>query len=95
VFWPGRWLVAEGLESPPNGFVHNTAAFTPFSYGPANCVGKSLAMQEMRMVICLMMQKLDVRKADGYDVETRWENDLQDFFVSKRGCFPVHITRRH
>ena len=68
-FWPERWLIAQGsmeLPSsiPKTGFVHNSAAFIPFSYGetlcfgiggevadacllragPANCVGKPLAI---------------------------------------------------
>ena len=67
-FWPERWLIAHGSIDLPSSiqkteFVHNTAAFIPFSYGaslwlenggkilmypfcagPANCVGKPLAI---------------------------------------------------
>ena len=67
-FWPERWLIAQGSMELPSSilktdFVHNTAAFIPFSYGwslwleiegrhlthrflvgPANCVGKPLAI---------------------------------------------------
>ncbi|OBZ71623.1 hypothetical protein A0H81_08343 [Grifola frondosa] len=50
-FWPDRWLIAAGQKGQqfPENFVHNAAAFIPFSYGPENCVGKALALQEMRM----------------------------------------------
>ena len=74
-------------------FRHNTAAFIPFSFGPANCVGKNLAYQEMRTVVCMMMQRLDFRFADGYDPEC-WDRDLKDYFVSIKGKLPVVLTPR-
>ena len=68
-FWPERWLIAQDSMELPRSvqkteFVHNDAAFIPFSYGeafcfkiggevvdacllragPANCVGKPLAI---------------------------------------------------
>ncbi|KZP13574.1 hypothetical protein FIBSPDRAFT_897342 [Athelia psychrophila] len=47
------------------------AAFIPFSCGhwASECVGKSLAYQEMRMAVCLLVQTFDMR---GYDPEL-WE----------------------
>lgn len=59
-FWPERWAIAEGLLPVPEGFVHNPNAFIPFSFGPANCVGKNLAMLNMRTVMCLTMQNLEI-----------------------------------
>ena len=68
-FWPERWLIVQGSMELPSSvpkteFIHNGAAFIPFSYGetlcfkisgevvnayllhvgPANCVGKPLAI---------------------------------------------------
>ncbi|KIJ62772.1 hypothetical protein HYDPIDRAFT_41487 [Hydnomerulius pinastri MD-312] len=102
VFWPERWLSPEerqsfgypdskNLEKAP--FVHNTAAFVPFSFGPANCVGKNLAYQEMRTVICMMIQRLEFRFAEGYDPES-WERDLKDYFVATKGKLPVVLSPR-
>lgn len=67
-FWPDRWLIAEGLQESSEKIVHNANAFIPFSLGPANCVGKNVALQEMRMLVCHFMQRLTVRFAEGYDV---------------------------
>ncbi|KAJ3555924.1 hypothetical protein NM688_g2305 [Phlebia brevispora] len=92
-FWPNRWLIAEGTEGSPEKIVHNANAFIPFSHGPANCVGKQLAMQEMRTVVCHMMQKLNLRFADGWDPET-WIRDLGDSFVVKKGHLPIVTERR-
>ncbi|KAH7913197.1 cytochrome P450 [Hygrophoropsis aurantiaca] len=101
-FLPERWLSVEErstlmssdfkcLDKVP--FVHNTAAFLPFSFGPANCVGKNLAYQEMRMVVCLMMQRLEFRFVDGFEPET-WERDLKDYFVTMKGQLPVVLSPR-
>jgi cytochrome P450 len=102
VFWPERWLSADerrALGYPDSNdpdktpFRHNTAAFIPFSFGPANCVGKNLAYQEMRTVVCMMMQRLDFRFADGYDPES-WDRDLKDYFVAIKGELPVVLSPR-
>ncbi|KAL0060063.1 hypothetical protein AAF712_013139 [Marasmius tenuissimus] len=50
-FIPERWLPeeAKGLWKGVSVKM-KTEAFIPFSYGPANCIGKSLAVTEMMMV---------------------------------------------
>ncbi|PIL22998.1 cytochrome P450 [Ganoderma sinense ZZ0214-1] len=73
-FWPERWLVAtfpgpsSGSEPAPDSdsrarfrFVHNGAAFIPFSHGPMGCAGKGLAMLEMRTVVCALVQRFKIR----------------------------------
>ncbi|KAI0690887.1 high nitrogen upregulated cytochrome P450 monooxygenase 2, partial [Cerioporus squamosus] len=51
-----------GRERPD--FVHNDAAFTPFSVGPMNCPGKGLAMLEMRTVIVALMKNFEFKLRD-------------------------------
>ncbi|CAK5273503.1 unnamed protein product [Mycena citricolor] len=86
VFIPERWLPTEDqLKLEPALFgnhevIHNTAAFIPFSIGPANCVGRNLANQEMRMLICALVSKFDMEFEPGFDPST-WERDLLDFYV--------------
>ena len=98
-FWPDRWLIASGDMTAQDAgineaaFVHNANAFIPFSFGPANCVGKNLALQEMRMVICHALQRLEFRFAPGYDVDS-YEANLKDFFVIKRAVLDVEISHR-
>ena len=104
-FWPERWLKLkpEKQASTDKGdcdshfedssFTTNTSAFIPFSYGPANCAGKLLAIVEMRMVVALLMQRFEIRFADGYD-SLQWETELKDYFVMSNGCLPVVMAPR-
>ncbi|KAJ7039636.1 cytochrome P450 [Mycena alexandri] len=98
-FIPERWLAAEeqiALEPAifaENEIVHNTAAFIPFSVGPSNCVGRNLAYQEMRMVVCTLISKFEMRFEEGFDVNS-WEEEMLDYFVVQRGRLPVVLTAR-
>ncbi|KAI5124823.1 hypothetical protein M0805_005453 [Coniferiporia weirii] len=98
-FWPDRWLQASMKKRTPKQAVGagaspmNAAAFIPFSYGPANCAGRNLAIHELRVVVALMMQRFDMRIEDGYDPRD-WEEKLQDWFVMKIGPLPVVLTSR-
>ena len=94
-FWPERWLIAEGVEPAPAGekLAHDPNAFTPFSLGPYNCVGKNIALAEMKQLLCHLVQKLDVRLADGVDPEA-YTRAAQDHFVYVVGKLPVVVQRR-
>lgn len=85
-FIPERWAKGE--------FKNNTGtAFIPFSYGPANCVGKNLAKQEMTMILALLIQTFDLRFAEGFDSKS-WPETIRAFFASNRsGCEVVATLR--
>ncbi|KAF7333641.1 hypothetical protein MSAN_02407100 [Mycena sanguinolenta] len=86
---PDRWLAKDNDPE----FVTNDDAFIPFSMGPANCVGKNLAMLEIRMVVAHIMQAFELQFSDGYDTQ-RWEEDMKDYFVMQKGSLPINLTRR-
>ncbi|KAI0667289.1 high nitrogen upregulated cytochrome P450 monooxygenase 2 [Trametes maxima] len=99
-FWPERWLLASGRLSFHEAgladkatFTHNEAAFIPFSYGPMNCVGKNLAMLEMRVVVCAVLQKFKLQLREGWDVQA-YQQGFKDFFVTTRPSVPVQLTPR-
>ena len=86
-FIPDRWL--NSTEE------HTPAAFFPFSYGPANCVGKNLAMLEMRMLLCACVQQLDFELAGDLVTDPgRWERELGDYSVLVKGKLPALVTDR-
>ncbi len=72
---------------------HNSSAFVPFSIGPANCAGKNLALMEMRMVICGLIQRFEIRFADGWDCN-EWDQSLRDIMVARIGELPLSFARR-
>jgi cytochrome P450 len=74
-------------------FALDTRAFNPFSYGPANCVGKNLALLEMRVVICFIVQKFLFEPKEGFRLES-WEEGIEDLFVVKRPPLPVTLELR-
>jgi len=86
-FLPDRWLNTADFEA-----THSNA-FIPFSYGPANCVGKNLARQQMMMVVSHFLQTFDMRFAEGFDHEL-WPNTLHDYFITARGSLMVVLTPR-
>ncbi|KAF8954023.1 cytochrome P450 [Flammula alnicola] len=99
-FIPERWLSEDKrteLEpkvfSNKNEFVHNTNAFVPFSAGPTNCAGKNLAWMEMRMLVAMMMQRLDLKLEPGYKPE-QWYEEIRDYFVTMKGALPTIVTPR-
>lgn len=98
-FWPERWLIAEDPASyaPYKGssetFIHNPNAYIPFSFGPANCVAKNLALKQMRMVLCHLLQRVTVTFASDY-VTSQWDEDMKDHSVFHVETLPVVVTPR-
>jgi cytochrome P450 len=92
-FFPDRWLIADGLQAAPEPLVHNPSAFVPFSFGPWNCVGKNLALLELRCVTVHIVQRLSLRFQDGYD-PAEWDRNIGDNFLIKTGKLPIIAERR-
>ena len=101
-FWPERWLLASGELSPTDPsargvdmgtFVHNEAGFIPFSQGPMNCIGKSLASLQLRTFVVAFLQKYRGRLRRGWDTR-EYERQFKDFFTSSRPDLPVTLEPR-
>ena len=60
-----------------------------------NCVGKGLAMLQMRVVVCALVQRFRVRLQEGWDMTgRRYEVEFRDFMVANRPELPVVLERR-
>jgi len=84
-FMPERWI--------DPSLAPNTTAFIPFSYGPANCVGRNLARQEISMVVCLLLSRLEMRFSSGFDAAA-WPQQIYDYFVATKGPLMVSVRKR-
>jgi hypothetical protein len=56
-------------------------------------VGKTIAMNELRVVAASVVQRFDMRVKPGYDLG-RWEEELKDYFLFGKGALPVVVTER-
>ncbi|KAI0707444.1 high nitrogen upregulated cytochrome P450 monooxygenase 2 [Cerioporus squamosus] len=102
-FWPDRWLLASASPAPKPasdataGFeselVHNEAAWIPFAQGQMNCVGKNLALLEIRMVVCALMQRFEMRLLEGWDASD-YERNFRAYLVATRPQVPVRLLLR-
>ena len=88
-FLPERWLPQDDNST----VVVDRGAFIPFSHGPANCVGKGLAMLELRCLVTMFVMKFEMFFDDGYN-PARWEEGLKDNFVLVKGELPVKLKLR-
>ncbi|KAI0145190.1 cytochrome P450 [Xylariaceae sp. FL1272] len=83
-FLPERWTTRQDL-------VLDKRAFAPFSLGKFGCIGKSLAMIEMRLVIALLVKHFEISFAEGDEGESLFEG-LQDQFTFAPG--PLNLSFR-
>ncbi|KAH8918586.1 cytochrome P450 [Atractiella rhizophila] len=86
-FRPERWLNPEAEDK------HVTKAFVPFSYGPMNCIGLSLARQEMRILIATMVRNFDMEPIQGGGMED-FERAQKDWVVTVLGPLKVKLINR-
>lgn len=86
-FIPERWTG----ERPE--LLLERAAFIPFGYGVHSCVGRQLALNEMRLVIAKVVKDFDIELGESYD-EGRFMSQWKDFIVVKIGdCWLKFVKR--
>jgi cytochrome P450 len=62
--------------------------------GPTACAGKGLALLELRMVVCALIQKFEFEFAPSFKTWS-WEENLEDCFILMKGQLPVRIKTRN
>ncbi|TFK34043.1 cytochrome P450 [Crucibulum laeve] len=72
-FIPERWLSNGSHPSLKNmkgemEYLHNTEAFVPFTYGPVVCIGKPVALHNMKYLIAKLLASFEIEFADRFDV---------------------------
>ncbi|PVH69841.1 cytochrome P450, partial [Cadophora sp. DSE1049] len=83
---PERWLDwHEGIK--------DRRAFFPFGYGVHSCVGRQLALNELRAVLADVVQRWDMVLGERYD-EGEWKAGLRDHAVLQVGGLWVKFVPR-
>ncbi|KAK2047235.1 cytochrome P450 [Colletotrichum somersetense] len=83
-FIPERWLGDERFAN------DNKSAVLPFSVGPRNCIGRNLAMTEMRVILAKVIWNFDMEISD--DSRDWMDQKLYGFW--KKGPLNVRLTPR-
>ncbi|KAK6543679.1 hypothetical protein TWF694_000416 [Orbilia ellipsospora] len=102
-FIPERWV--EGEVVPSIGTITKEdvdkarKAFCPFSIGPRGCIGKGLALMEMKITLARLVWEFEIKmpaeerlRKVGEDVEGGWEMD--DHFVGTKKGPVVELKKR-
>ncbi|KAL2256849.1 hypothetical protein VTK26DRAFT_1031 [Humicola hyalothermophila] len=85
-FVPERWTTRPEM-------VRMREAFVPFNTGPYACIGKRLAMLQMRRVVAEILARYDVAVAPGQTKEG-FLGGKQDTFTTVSAPLPLVFTRR-
>ncbi|KAJ5090124.1 hypothetical protein N7532_008808 [Penicillium argentinense] len=85
-FIPERWYKHPEM-------VWNKAAFAPFGTGHHSCLGRALAMNDMRLTTARLIQKYTFTFPAGENGDSVWK-DLKDQFTSNPGCLRLVFERR-
>lgn len=86
-FIPERWIET-------TGYTTTRDAFIPFSYGPTNCVGRPLAMMELRYVIATLVRNFDMEFDLAKGRPAEWLAAQEDRFTMVNGQLNVKILLR-
>lgn len=71
--------------------VKHNAAFAPFSLGPFGCIGKNLALMELRTLTARLLLKFNLALAPGEDGH-RLLYETRDHFTLALGDLDVVFT---
>lgn len=87
-FIPERWT-----DERPELLLERKA-FIPFGYGVHSCVGKQLALNEMRLIMAKVARDFDVEFGESYD-EAKFLSEWMDYAVLKIGALPLKFVPRN
>ncbi|KAL2281697.1 hypothetical protein FJTKL_11381 [Diaporthe vaccinii] len=90
-FRPERWLPANHELYDPVFVNDNKQCYHPFSFGVRDCVGKNLALSELRVVISRLLYRFDVELAPGQE---DWLDDGRVLVVWVKDSLRVKLTER-
>lgn len=88
-FAPERWIDSE--RDP--GWNHVPGAYIPFGVGSYVCIGRGLAMQELRLISTRLIRSFNFELAPGFDHDRFWA-DLRSWQAIFKPDLPIVFSRR-
>jgi cytochrome P450 len=98
---PERWIAGATCQTAQSSWTSSKAdvetarrAFCPFSIGPRACIGKSMAILELRLILARIMFLFDLEFADQTGNDGTGHFALVDHFVTSKNGPNIIIRRR-
>ncbi|EER23657.1 hypothetical protein D8B26_001785 [Coccidioides posadasii str. Silveira] len=98
---PERWIEGALCQSENGMWTSSKAnvdlarrAFCPFSIGPRGCIGKGMALMEMRLTLARMMFLFDIELADRVGEDATGHLHMVDHFTSQKNGPNIIIKKR-
>ena len=98
---PERWIEGATCQTAVSSWTSTKdtvevarRAFCPFSIGPRGCIGKSMALMELRLTLARMMFLFDIQCADGTGEDKEGHFAMVDHFVGAKNGPNVIIRNR-
>lgn len=88
-FWPDPLRFDPDRFDPNRETSRHSYAYLPFAAGPRTCIGASMAMLEMQLVLAQILQRYRVTPVPGHPVEP-----IAKVTLKTRYGLPVTLTRR-
>jgi cytochrome P450 len=76
-FWASPTTFDPERFTPQNSENRSRYAYFPFGGGPRQCIGKNLAILEIQLVLCMVLQRCKMNLAPGWEVKTEPELSLR------------------
>ncbi|KAI1938779.1 hypothetical protein LOZ57_006325 [Ophidiomyces ophidiicola] len=100
-YLPERWIEGSMCQTDNKIWVSSKddveiarKAFCPFSFGPRGCIGKSMALMEMRLTLARMLFLFDVELADREGEDAEGHLHMVDHFTSQKNGPNIIIKKR-
>ncbi|OAR03136.1 hypothetical protein LLEC1_06591 [Akanthomyces lecanii] len=90
-FRPQRWLPATHPLYDARYKNDNKDVFKPFSFGTRDCIGKNLAMNELRLIASRLLHRFDYELAPGQE---DWMASQRSYVVWEKGELNIVLKRR-
>jgi cytochrome P450 len=87
-FVPERWMESDADATQSGSGMRAEEILRPFSLGPRNCIGKILALAEVRLVLAKLLWSFDLEMDGGPEAQGDWVEGAR-FFVSCMITFPL------
>ncbi|KAJ7157795.1 cytochrome P450 [Mycena filopes] len=92
-FVPERWLENDPLQQALNLPAIKPTSFMPFGAGFGACIGKNLAIQNVKLLVAHIVHNFEVACPSEFNTK-QFDRSYKEFGIWQHDAFPVILTKR-